>query len=150
MNVVDLEHLIELRGAVVDLVKAEPVGVLQLAQGTGMAQGVVGAADHHTTDAVKGFPVEIEPLGVLLRGDCEVEGTAAQALKDLAGAQVHQLEAYAGVFRLEDGEAFLQPIQHGGQRGDTDGNFSNGHGLDVLGLDLQAPQALHCQLGVAD
>ncbi|MCY1185084.1 hypothetical protein D9M73_258350 [compost metagenome] len=115
-----------------------------------MAQRVVCVAIHQAADTAQGFPIHVQALGVLLRGNGEIQAAVAQALENLAGPQFHQFYPYPRVLGLEVDDAVFQTLEHRGQRGHAQGNLADSHVLDIVGLDLQATNAFHRQLGMAD
>ncbi|MNV86213.1 hypothetical protein D3C71_1802250 [compost metagenome] len=86
LNVVVFEHLVELRRVIVDSIEADPTGLKQVAQRACSPEWMSFSADDQTGHPAQRFPIQVEPLRVLLRSDGEIQRAVAYLLDDLVGA----------------------------------------------------------------
>lgn len=104
------------------------------------------STDDQSGHPAQRFPIQVEPLCVLLRSDGEIQRAVAYLLDDLIGAKFYEPYPHSRTANLEGSDTFAQALQHGRQGGHANGDFPDLHILDVLSFELQAPQAFHGRL----
>ena len=86
----------------------------------------------------------------MLRSNGKVQAAIAQALQDLAGAQVGDGNLHPRVLAPKGQDTFIDAIEHRRQRRNPDRHGAQRRILNARRFDLQAAYALYHEVGMAD